>query len=63
MGLRSTSTLMFGHLEAPATWADHLVQLRELQRRTGGFTEFVPLPFCHMEAPVYLKVNHSPRRQ
>ncbi|MBA2358510.1 MAG: 5-amino-6-(D-ribitylamino)uracil--L-tyrosine 4-hydroxyphenyl transferase CofH [Actinobacteria bacterium] len=54
-GLRSTSTIMFGHVERPRSWARHLLALRELQRRTGGFTEFVPLPFVHMEAPIYLK--------
>src|SRR3954463_5791595 len=46
---------MFGHLEGPRSWAKHLLALRDLQRQTGGFTEFVPLPFVHVEAPVYLK--------
>jgi FO synthase len=55
LGLRTTSTIMFGHLEAPDDWARHLLHLRALQARTGGITEFVPLPFVHMEAPVYLK--------
>ena len=55
LGLRSTSTIMFGHLEAYEDWARHLLHLRALQARTGGITEFVPLPFVHMEAPVYLK--------
>jgi len=55
LGLRSTATIMFGHVDGPANWARHLLRLRELQRRTGGFTEFVPLPFVAMEAPVYLK--------
>ena len=55
LGLRSNNTIMFGHVEAPLNWARHLVAVRELQRRTGGFTEFVPLPFVHMEAPIYLK--------
>jgi FO synthase len=55
LGLRSTSTIMFGHLEAYEDWARHLLHLRTLQARTGGITEFVPLPFVHMEAPVYLK--------
>jgi FO synthase len=54
-GLRSTTTLMFGHVDGPRSWARHLVHLREQQRRSGGFTEFVPLPFVHMEAPIYLK--------
>jgi len=53
--LRSTSTIMFGHVETPAAWARHLLRLRRLQERTGGITEFVPLPFVHMEAPLYLK--------
>ena len=46
---------MFGHVEAPVSWARHLLRIRALQARTGGFTEFVPLPFVHMEAPLYLK--------
>jgi len=54
-GLRSTATLMFGHVDAPRHWARHLLRLREQQRRSGGFTEFVPLPFVHMEAPIFLK--------
>jgi FO synthase len=53
LGLRTTSTIMFGHLETTRHWARHLLRLRELQLETGGFTEFVPLPFVHMEAPVY----------
>lgn len=51
VGLKSTATIMFGHVETYAHWAEHLMQLRMLQRETGGFTEFVPLPFVHMEAP------------
>ena len=54
-GLRTTATIMFGHVEGYAHWARHLLRLRELQRRTGGITEFVPLPFVHMEAPLYLR--------
>jgi FO synthase len=54
-GIRTTSTIMFGHIETPASWARHLLTLRQLQQRTGGITEFVPLPFVHMEAPIYLK--------
>src|SRR5918997_1104112 len=46
---------MFGSVEGPRSWARHLLALRDQQRRTGGFTEFVPLPFVHMEAPIYLK--------
>lgn len=55
LGLRTTSTIMFGHVEGYRHWARHLLHLREQQRRSGGFTEFVPLPFVHMEAPLYLK--------
>jgi len=54
-GLRSTATIMFGHVEYYEHWARHLLRIRELQQETGGFTEFVPLPFVHMEAPIYLK--------
>ena len=46
---------MFGHVERYAHWARHLLRIRALQARTRGFTEFVPLPFVHMEAPMYLK--------
>jgi FO synthase len=53
LGLRSTATIMFGHLDRPVHWARHLLRVRGLQSCTGGFTEFVPLPFVHMEAPVY----------
>ncbi|MES2561897.1 MAG: 5-amino-6-(D-ribitylamino)uracil--L-tyrosine 4-hydroxyphenyl transferase CofH, partial [Pseudomonadota bacterium] len=55
LGLRSTATIMFGHLEATRHSARHLLRVRALQQRTGGFTEFIPLPFVHMGAPVYLK--------
>ena len=55
VGLATTATIMFGHVERPAHWARHLVAMRDLQVRTGGFTEFVPLPFVHMEAPIYYK--------
>ncbi|MBK1657712.1 7,8-didemethyl-8-hydroxy-5-deazariboflavin synthase subunit CofH [Paracraurococcus ruber] len=55
LGLRTTSTIMFGHVEGPLNWARHLLALRDLQAETGGFTEFVPLPFVHMEAPMYLR--------
>ena len=54
-GIRTTSTIMYGHVERPIHWARHLLRLRELQMRTGGFTEFVPLPFVAEEAPIYLK--------
>ncbi len=55
VGLRTTATIMFGHIESPLHWARHLLAIRRLQARTGGFTEFVPLPFVHMEAPLYFK--------
>ena len=55
LGLRTTATIMFGHVEQPIHWARHLLALRDLQEKTGGFTEFVPLPFVHMEAPLYLR--------
>ncbi|CAI5532005.1 unnamed protein product, partial [Closterium sp. Naga37s-1] len=55
VGLPTTSTIMFGHVDHPIHWARHLLLLRSIQERTGGITEFVPLPFVHMQAPVYLK--------
>ena len=55
VGLRSNVTMMFGHVEGPANWARHLLRSREQQRVSGGFTEFVPLPFVHMEAPMWLR--------
>jgi FO synthase len=55
LGLRSTATVMFGHVDHPRHWARHLIHIRELQAMTGGFTEFVPLPFVHMETPLYRK--------
>lgn len=55
VGLRTTATIMFGHVDTPAHWARHLISIRDLQQRTGGFTEFVPLPFVPMEAPMGLK--------
>ncbi|MCY3861810.1 MAG: 5-amino-6-(D-ribitylamino)uracil--L-tyrosine 4-hydroxyphenyl transferase CofH [bacterium] len=55
LGLRSNVTIMFGTVEQPVHWARHLVRTRELQMETGGFTEFVPLPFVHMAAPIYLQ--------
>jgi FO synthase len=53
LGLRSTATIMFGSVESPAHWARHLLAVRALQAETGGFTEFVPLPFVHREAPLW----------
>ena len=55
LGIRSTATIMFGHVDHPIHWARHLLRVRDLQERTGGFTELVPLPFVPMEAPIYLK--------
>ena len=53
VGLRSTATIMFGHVDRYDHWARHLLAIRDLQEETGGFTEFVPLPFVHMEAPMW----------
>ncbi len=55
VGLRSNVTIMFGSIEQPVSWARHIVATRSLQRETGGFTEFVPLPFVHMATPIYLQ--------
>ena len=55
LGLRTTATIMFGSVEGPESWGRHLNHVRDLQAETGGFTEFVPLPFVHMEAPIYLR--------
>jgi FO synthase len=55
VGLRSNVTIMFGAVESPRSWARHLLATRALQAETGGFTEFVPLPFVHMAAPIYLQ--------
>ena len=55
VGFRTTATIMYGHIDRPKHWANHLFRIRALQKRTGGFTEFVPLPYVHMEAPMYLK--------
>ena len=60
LGLRSNNTLMFGHIDGPASWANHLEVARQIQRQTGGFTEFVPLPFVHMGAPIYLQGRARP---
>jgi FO synthase len=55
VGLRTTATIMYGHVDCPRHWARHLLRLRALQERTGGLTEFVPLPYVPMETPIYLK--------
>src|SRR6185295_4195812 len=60
VGLRSNVTIMFGAVEQPRSWARHLLRTRALQKETAGFTEFVPLPFVHMAAPIYLQ--HRSRR-
>jgi FO synthase len=55
VGLRSNVTIMFGAVEQPVSWARHIVRTREVQKRTGGFTEFVPLAFVHMATPLFIK--------
>jgi FO synthase len=60
VGLRTTSTIMYGHVERTEHWARHLLKLRDLQARTGGITEFVPLPFVAQEAPIFLKGGARP---
>jgi FO synthase len=59
-GLTSNITIMFGSVEHPLSWAKHIVRTRALQEITGGFTEFIPLPFVHMASPIYLQ--HKARR-
>lgn len=59
-GFKTTATIMYGHVERPEHWARHLLRLRDLQAETGGFTEFVPLPFVAHEAPLYLKGRARP---
>jgi FO synthase len=60
LGLRTTATIMFGHVDRPRHWARHIRRIRALQEETGGFTEFVPLPFVHMEAPIWLRGQSRP---
>ncbi|HEY9523370.1 MAG TPA: 5-amino-6-(D-ribitylamino)uracil--L-tyrosine 4-hydroxyphenyl transferase CofH, partial [Thermopolyspora sp.] len=55
LGIRTTSTIMYGHVETPAHWVRHMALLRAIQKDTGGFTEFVPLSLIHSEAPMYQK--------
>ncbi len=57
VGLRTTATIMFGHVDHPRHWARHILRIRRLQARTGGFTEFVPLPFVPMETPIFLRAG------
>ena len=60
LGIRTTATIMFGHVDGPRSWANHLEVIRQIQRRTGGFTEFVPLPFVHMGSPIWLRGRSRP---
>ncbi len=60
LGLKSTATIMFGHIDHHRSWARHLEVIRQIQRRTGGFTELVPLPFVHMGAPIWLNGKARP---
>jgi FO synthase len=60
LGLRSSSTIMYGHVDAPPHWVAHIRRLGRIQDRTGGFTEFVPLPFVHQNAPIYLAGKARP---
>ncbi len=60
LGIRSSSTIMYGHVDAPPHWVDHIERLRFIQSDTGGFTEFVPLPFVHQNAPIYLAGKARP---
>ncbi len=59
-GIPTTATIMFGHVDAPVHWARHLLRIRDLQTETGGFTEFVPLPYVHMQAPLSKKGHARP---
>lgn len=54
LGIRSSATIMYGHIDEPRHWAAHIALIRDIQKRTGGFTEFVPLGFVHYDAPIYL---------
>jgi 7,8-didemethyl-8-hydroxy-5-deazariboflavin synthase CofH subunit len=60
LGLRATATIMFGHIDHPRAWANHVEVIRQIQRRSGGFTEIVPLPFVHMGSPIYLRGRSRP---
>jgi FO synthase len=60
LGIRSSSTIMYGHVDAPPHWVFHIRRLADIQRDTGGFTEFVPLPFVHQNAPIYLAGKARP---
>ena len=54
LGIRSTATIMYGHIDEPKHWAAHIALIRDIQKETGGFTEFVPLGFVHYDAPIFL---------
>ena len=58
LGLPTTATIMYGHIDSPKHWVDHISKIRAIQKQTGGFTEFVPLGFVHYESPLYTKNNH-----
>ena len=60
LGIRSSATIMYGHVDAPPHWIAHLRRIRAIQEDTGGFTEFVPLPFVHQNAPIYLAGKARP---
>ena len=60
LGIRSSSTIMYGHVDAPEHWVAHLCLLREIQKETGGFTELVPLGFVHWDAPIFLAGEARP---
>jgi FO synthase len=60
LGIRSSSTIMYGHVDAPPHWVAHIKRLGRIQRETGGFTEFVPLPFVHQNSPIYLAGKARP---
>jgi FO synthase len=60
LGIRSSSTIMYGHVDAPPHWVAHLRRLARIQDETGGFTEFVPLPFVHQNSPIYLAGKARP---
>jgi FO synthase len=60
LGIRSSSTIMYGHVDAPPHWVFHIRRIRRIQEETGGFTEFVPLPFVHQNAPIYLAGKARP---
>ena len=63
LGINTTSTMMFGHIETPEDRVNHIAKIREIQKETGGFTEFVPLNFVHSEAPMYKHQLHDGIRQ